>query len=337
MTGVAEQAGQYPVTLVADIGGTNARFALLVPGQAELQFVRALPCADFDTLEAALMTYLALLEETGAPVPKAACLAVAGAVDSDRVRLTNNPWQFSQLQLSATLSLPLTVINDFSAQAWCLPAIDPDHLHWIQRPATRPDDPLQIWQSGARCVAGPGTGFGAATMTPSGDVLECEPGLCSFAPTSERQADLLRQLWKDHPRVCHDMLLSGGGLVNIHRGLARIDGNELPHTDSLLAADVLEAARQGDSRALESTHMFSAILGAVCGDLALIMGTSGGLFLSGNLLQRFGELFEQSVFMAAFNDKGPYSQWCRQVPVALWRLPQPGLAGCAAYVRARIG
>jgi len=320
------------VTLVADIGGTNARFALVLPELKELGYVQALPCADYDGLASAVRAYLALCREQQAPVPRAGYFAIAGAVDQDFVRLTNNPWQFSQRELSSILSMPITVINDFSAQAWCLPLVQAEDVYWLQcAPGQRPES-VPPWHTGTRCVAGPGTGFGAAAMTLSGDVLECEPGLCAFAPLNTRQSEVLRQLWTEYPRVCHDMLLSGGGLVNIYRALTAIEGHA-GAGQFQQAKHVLDAARQGDSLALESTRMFSTILGSVCGDLALTMGSTGGLFLSGALLKGVAELFDQSLFLEAFNDKGAYSEWCQRLPVALWSLPQPGLQGCAEYVR----
>jgi len=327
---------QADVTLVADIGGTNARFALVLPELQELAYVQGLPCADFDGLAAAVRAYLGFCREQQAPAPLSACFAVAGAVDQDLVRLTNNPWQFSQSALSSELSMPVTVINDFSAQAWCLPSVKHDDLYWLQRSTGQQEKTQEgtvpPWQTGTRCVAGPGTGFGAAAMTLSGDVLECEPGLCAFAPLDTRQADVLSQLWMKSPRVCHDMLLSGGGLINIHQALMLVDGHN-GSAEYHQAKDVLDATRQGDTLALESTQMFSAILGSVCGDLALTLGTTGGFFLSGALLQGMAELFDQTIFLEAFNNKGAYSDWCQRLPVALWCLPQPGLQGCAEFTR----
>lgn len=320
------------VTLVADIGGTNARFALALPERDELQFVKVLPCAEFDGLKETVLAYLGFCHEQRAPMPLSACFAVAGAVDQDAVRLTNNPWQFSQAALSSELSLPVTVINDFSAQAWCLPHVKSEHLHWLQCASGQQPESAPQWLSGTRCVAGPGTGFGAAAMTLSGDVLECEPGLCAFAPLNTRQADMLRQLWKSRPRVCHDMLLSGAGLVNICHALMLVDGHG-GGADYQSARDVLDAARQHEPLAMESTRMFSAILGSVCGDLALTLGSTGGFFLSGALLRGMAELFHQDIFLKAFNNKGAYSDWCQRLPVALWHLPQPGLEGCAEYAR----
>ncbi len=320
--------------LLADIGGTHARFAWVEPGSAQLQCVTDYECAAFVRFEDALEAYRARLREQAAPKLVRAVFAVAASVHEDRIRLTNFPWQFSCRALQDSLGVPLAVLNDFSAQAWCLPALKADFqpalpaeaLQWWQRPAETAE-PAAV--PGARSIVGPGTGFGAATLTAGGEVLESEPGHVGFAPGNAHELALLGQLWQRYPRISVEHLLSGPGLANLYWANSRLLGGE----KSLSAPQIVAAAGQGDLLALQSIEDFTGILGAVCGDIALGVGSRGGVILSGGMLERLDPLLNKALFMARFTDKGPFSQWCSEVPVARLTLPWPGLTGCALYSR----
>lgn len=317
--------------VLADIGGTNARFAWVLPGSAQLQCVERVVCADFAHFENALEAYLERLRAEDAPKPVSVCLAVAASVHEDLIRMTNSPWQFSRLALAAQLGVPVHVLNDFSAQAWCLPLLVPGS------PPVLGADSVQWWQAGnspagvpcASTIVGPGTGFGAATMSARGDVLESEPGHVSFAPVTLHEVALLKQLWQRYPRVSVEHLLSGPGLANLYWANSRLQGGER----ELPAARIVEGALQGDGLCLQSVSDFTGILGSVCGDIALSMGSLGGMFLSGAMLEKMESVFNKALFMARFLDKGPFQDWCTQVPVAHLCLPHPGLTGCALYCR----
>lgn len=316
--------------VLADIGGTHARFAWVLPGSAQLQCAEHYACADFVHFGDALGAYLERLRAESAPKPVSACFAVAASVHEDLIRMTNSPWQFSRRALAEQLGVPVHVLNDFSAQAWCLPALaggaealtGADSLEWWQQgqPATEPC---------ARSIVGPGTGFGAATMSAGGEVLESEPGHVSFAPVNAHELDVLRQLWQRYSRVSVEHLLSGPGLANLYWANARLQGGE----KELTAAQIVAGALAGDGLSQQSVSDFTGILGSVCGDIALAMGSLGGVFLSGTMLEKMAPVFNKALFMARFLDKGPFASWCAQVPVARLRLPYPGLTGCALYCR----
>lgn len=308
--------------LVADIGGTNARFALS-NGDGTLTNRISLPCREYADITAALAAYLHTCQ--GQPAPQHLYLAVAAATDQDEIVLTNNHWHFSQQALARRFAVPVTAINDFTAQAWCLPGLQESDVSWIQQ--VGPDD--MVWSQGNRCIAGPGTGFGAATMTWNREVLESEPGQCAFAPLTPRQLAILVHLWDSHPRVTADHLLSGPGLSNIYSAIFMLQTGKTSPT--IAAAELVDAARNGDQLARQSIDEFTRILGAVCGDLALSMGSLGGFFLSGNVLQKLGELFDHELFITAFTDKGRFRHWCQRVPVAMLNSADPGLQGCAAF------
>ncbi|WP_083264277.1 glucokinase [Pseudohongiella acticola] len=310
--------------LVADIGGTNARFALSGPDQA-LSHVVSLSCRDYADISEAISTYLQTLDPQQAAQPRGIFLAVAAATDQDEIKLTNNQWQFSQQALAQTLGMPVTAINDFTAQAWCLPSLSASDVKWLQQYS--PHD--LVWTRGNRSIAGPGTGFGAATMTLNGEVLESEPGQCAFAPLTPRQLAMVVHLWDSYPRVTVDYLLSGPGLSNIYSAIVMLNTGK--PAEDLVAADIAMAARHGDELARQSLDEFSRMLGAVCGDIALSMGSLGGFFLTGAMLQKLDELFNAELFLAAFTDKGSFSDWCRRVPIAIMTMTDPGLRGCAVF------
>ncbi|MBC54328.1 MAG: hypothetical protein CMQ34_10900 [Gammaproteobacteria bacterium] len=314
--------------LVADIGGTNARLAL-THGDGVLANSITLPCREYAQIDAAIDAYLQTC--AAYQTPQQMVLAVAAATDQDEVILTNNHWQFSQRALAHKYAMPVMAINDFTAQAWCLPGLREADVRWLQQVTGNNLD----WSQGNRSIAGPGTGFGAATMTLTREIIESEPGQCAFAPLTPRQLAILVHLWDSHPRVTADHLLSGPGLSNIHSAIYVLQTGKT--SPAVTPAALVEAARNGDQLARQSMEEFSRILGAVCGDLALSMGSLGGFFLSGNILQKLDELFDHDLFMTAFTDKGRFSNWCQRVPVGLLNITDPGLQGCAAFSQRQAG
>jgi len=313
----------HPMALLADVGGTNVRFAYVINADARLQCVHSFSCAEYVHFEDALKVYLGILATKDLPRPVRACFAVAAAVQQYPVQMTNSRWVIDTVALEQLLGAPVTLLNDFSAQAWCLQALREEDLQWLQndRVQTLPRDTL------VRSVIGPGTGFGGATITADGHVLESEPGHVSFAPVNIHELNLLRQLWQRYPRVSIEHLLSGPGLANLYWANSCMQGDER----ELLAADIVAGARSGDSLCQLSVRDFIAVLGSVCGDIALSMGSTGGVYLSGNMLAQIGGLMDQNLFMTRFLAKGPFADWCARIPVARLLLPEPGLAGCAIY------
>lgn len=320
----APSASGSTTVLVADIGGTNARFAL-TDAHGALSNKMTLPCREYEDISSAISHYLQSCQTQQATAPQHMYLAVAAATDQDEVALTNNHWRFSQQALARRFAMPVTAINDFTAQAWCLPDLRDADVSWIQQPSL---DDIN-WTRGNRSIAGPGTGFGSATMTWHREVLDSEPGQCAFAPLTPRQLAILVHLWDGHPRVTIDRLLSGPGLSNIHSAIHVLQTGKT--SSPVPPAELLDAARNGDQLAKQSIDEFCRILGAVCGDLALTVGSLGGFFLSGNILHKLDELFDRELFLTAFTDKGSFMQWCQRVPVALINISDPGLQGCAAF------
>lgn len=325
----AEDLATSGCYVLADIGGTNARFAYVTASDATLQCVHSYACSEYVRFEDALGAYIERLAQNSAPKPVRVCLAVAAAVHGEVIKLTNSPWQFSRSALGELLKLPITILNDFSAQAYCLADLEQAQVQvqWWQQSAL--GEALSAPAQYARSIVGPGTGFGGATLLPGGTILESEPGQVSFAPVNAHEAALLTPLWQRYPRISVEHLLSGPGLANLYWANAQLQGED----KELLAPAIVSGAEQGDALCLQSIADFTGILGSVCGDIALLTGSLSGLFLSGAMLVKMDRFFDRRLFMTRFIDKGPFASWCSSVPVGFINADYPGLLGCAAYCR----
>lgn len=308
-----------PARLVADLGGTHARFATLDP-LGGLEGIEIMTCADFPRMEDAIGAYV---QRHGVEYLTEVCLAVAGPVDQDPVELPNNHWTFSRQEMERHLGAPLTLINDFTAQALSIDRLGPEDVRWIGLP--RPHE------GGCRVVVGPGTGLGVALHVPGGEVMSSEGGHVGFAPTSEHEIELLRALMTRFRRISMERFLSGPGLENLYWANWHI---ERGHVDTgwsrISAREISELASRGDAIAVRTIEDFFDILATFAGDLALTAWATGGVYLSGGVLRKLVTLWDFQRFRARFEDKGRFTRVCETVPIAWIRFDHPGLLGCAA-------
>ncbi|HHX82920.1 MAG TPA: glucokinase [Pseudomonadaceae bacterium] len=309
-----------PVDIVADIGGTHARFACLVRGGEELSRIATLRCVDYPGIIDAIGAYLDQLDPDISVANM--CLAVAGPVETDRIDLPNNPWTFSRRDLARQLGVELYVINDFTAQVLGVLTLDEHELQWLGSP--RPQDGLVL------AALGPGTGLGVAGLGPTGEIIPSEGGHLAFAPTTPHELALLQQLWKRYPRVSVERLLSGPGLSALYEANARLEARSVP---PLAPEAVSDGARAGDPHCSRAMADFGAILGSVAGELAIALGARGGIYLCGGILPRIDGLFSTELLRARFNDKGRFTEYCSRIPVALVRAEHNGLRGCMLAVK----
>lgn len=314
--------------LVADIGGTHARFALTDHEPAGLRGVRRLRCADHPTAAAAIDAYLEAMRPGGLA---AACIAVAGPVVDGRARLTNGAWQFDADDLAQKLDVStVRLINDFEAVALSLPFLDDAGLRPIGPTGLR-IDPGADFTVG---VLGPGTGLGMAGLLGRGGALHPivgEGGHAGFAPESARQVEVLGLLRERFGRVSRERLLSGPGLVNIHSALTRLHGVPDDATDA--AAIFRRAQAGGDHVAAETAALFFEALGQAAGDLALELGAFDGIYLAGGIVRRYPQMLESSGFRTAFERKGRHNALMARVPTRLVTHAEPGLLGAACAAR----
>ena len=301
------------IQIVADIGGTNARFAHVLGDQTELLGIEVFPCADFAFLIDALRTYM---ERGHVERVDNICLAVAGPVETDWIDLPNNHWAFSRCELEQSLNVTVEIINDFSAQVLSIDGLCESELQWVG--SSRPKG------GGVKAVIGPGTGLGVSAMMPSGDILPSEAGHVAFAPLNKHEAELLEVLWQRYPRVSVERVLSGMGLANLYWANCRLDGEER----ELPAPEVTAGAQAGDIHCIRAVADFYAILASVAGDVALMMGAADGVYLSGGILPRILNLLDEDIFLQRFQDKGRFMAFTAAVPLAIVRAEHPGLLGC---------
>ena len=319
------------LALVGDIGGTNARFALVdlsAPG-IELRDSKSLANADFASLQHAIEHYLAGVSAQ----PRRAALAVACPVGSDEIRLTNRAWSFSQRELQATLGLSeLRMLNDFGAVAWAIPALQADDLVTLHGTF---ETPLQ----GPISVLGPGTGLGVALLVGSPQcgwqVVETEGGHVGFAPIGDEERAISAWLTAQHGRTSTERLLCGKGLSEIDAVLRSAGAEtslEMPPLRD--PADVVQTALEGhDIPARQALARFCAVLGSVAGDCALIHGARS-VVIAGGIMPRFIPFLRSSAFRERFLAKGRMATLLESVPIHVITHPHPGLLGAACALRA---
>lgn len=320
----ARDEAQLPLPiLVGDIGGTNARFAI-VEGEAgaktDFPGVRT---AAYLTIDEAIETVL----EASPVRPKAALLAVAGPVDGDEIPLTNCDWVVRPAAMARRLDLEaVVVLNDFEAQAMAAVALGPDHL--VQIGGGSPE------AGAGRTVLGPGTGCGVAGLVHSRGAwipVPGEGGHVDIGPRSARDHQIWAHLEPIEGRISAEQMLCGRGLVNIYRAIAAADGRPVRLTDP---AEVTAAAEAGaDPVATEAVALFATCLGRLAGDMALIFMSRGGVYLSGGIAQKIVPVLKSGGFRAAFDDKAPHGALMRTMPVYVMTHPTAAIEGMAAFAR----
>ncbi|HKQ23390.1 MAG TPA: glucokinase [Burkholderiales bacterium] len=306
--------------LVGDIGGTNARFALVADGSSQPHQEQVVPCAEFEGLEQAIRRYLA---DHGNPGIREAALDVATGLTGDFVQLTNGPWGFSIEKTRRALALDrLHVINDFTALALSVPTLQPHELRQVGGGNSAAGTAI--------AVIGPGTGLGVSGLLPAGEgwiTLQGEGGHTAFSPTTEREIEVLRWLMQRFEHVSTERVVSGMGLQNLYQALCALD-----HTtaEQLNPAQITEGALGGkDKQCREALDMFCAILGAAAANLVVTLGARAGCYVGGGIIPRLGEYFSRSPFRARFECKGRFSTYIAAVPTYVILAETPALRGLA--------
>jgi len=329
-------------TLVADIGGTNARFGLI--DDTGIHDSRIFRCADFPSLEAAAEAYLKAAQPN--PRPTRGAFAIAAPVTGDHVFMTNRGWSFSVSQVRAVLGLEkLVAVNDFTAVALSVPrltlgleklvAVNDFTAVALSVPRLTQADRRQIGEGepvpGAVVgVIGPGSGLGVSGLVPGANgwtALAAEGGHVTMAPISDRESAVLAQLRKAHDHVSAERLLSGPGLVNLYTALCILDNRE---PETLTPAQVHDSALAGTNpHCVEAVEMFCAMLGTVAGNLALTLGARGGVYIAGGIVPKLGTLFTHSRFRKRFMEKGRMREYLEPIPTYVITHELPAFLGLA--------
>ena len=305
--------------LVADIGGTRARFALL-DDQGLPHLVRILAVADFAGPVEAIEAYLG---EVGCADLRAAAIALAAPIDEQLIRLTNGSWTFSCAEMKARLGISrLLLLNDFTALALSLPRLPAGELRQVGGGTTLALAP--------KAVLGPGTGLGVSGVVFDRGrwlALAGEGGHCSLAPADGRESAILALAWRELQHVSAERLLSGSGLPLLHRLVAEVDGRAC---EALTPAEIVaRALANEDVQCSAVVDTFCAMLGSMAGNLALTLGARGGVYIGGGIIPRLGELFDRSSFRARFETKGRFAAYLAAIPTYVMLSPTPALLGAA--------
>ena len=314
--------------VLADIGGTNARFALYTPGSddgAQLYKQRQFRCRQFSDFSAALSTYL---DQAGRSVAGAS-VSIAAPADGDLIRMTNLDWTFSISEVKKVLNLQhMWVINDATAAALATTCATAQ-LELIKPGHAEPD--------AVRINLIPGTGFGVGSIMPVQNgwlPIQGEGGHATLAAVTDEEFAVLQHITRQHGRAISDIVLSGPGMLNVYRALTDVRGQQVLDVDAKeMTRNALE---NNDYASIDALNLYCTLLGRLAGDLALIMSAHGGVYLSGDLLQRIGAERISKHFNSGFNDKGKMSEKVGRIPVHLLRSEYPCLEGAAVWLDSQL-
>lgn len=308
--------------LLADIGGTNARFALAQG--AEIGPVEHTKAADHSTAPEAITAFLSRHAAKG-PVT-AAVLGVAGTVENGRVSMTNSGWIIDSAELRSAFGFKAVhVLNDFEVAAWSLPV-----LRYADLFALGKQQPIA---AAPRLVLGPGTGFGASCLVerdgaPPFAVIT-EAGHATLSPVSEREERVIDHLRQRFGHASIERAVSGTGLENLYEALASIDGVSPPERN---AAAIAQAGLDGSCNLSRSAlEMFCSFLGTVAGNLALTFCAQGGVYIAGGIVPRFPDFLARSAFRTRFESKGRYESYLQRIPTNIVVRSDASFMGLKAF------
>ncbi|WP_158583881.1 glucokinase [Salinibius halmophilus] len=309
--------------VVGDIGGTNVRLFALDTSLPIIPEVLSEVIAHQHPTDVVVGDdYMAACVQQLAGQPEFVVLAIAGAVNHGQVQMTNCSWSLSEQGLSERLGCDVRFVNDFAAQGSSLELLGDKELVTLQ---------ANPQAAGNRIVTGPGTGLGLCARPHNQLVtLETEAGHAQFAPVTEEEWQIGNILSARFGRVSWERILSGPGLLNLYQALARLHAQP-GHCES--PAQITASALDGDSLALRTMVLFSELLGSYAGDMALVHGATGGVYLSGGLVSHLRPWLEHDRLLQRFVNKGRFTSYLQQVPLHLVIAEQPGLLGVAQIAK----
>ena len=308
-----------PYNLVGDIGGTNARFALVAPGKSELMSIKTLQCTKFETVQEAINSYISSIKDAEII---SACIASAGTTHLDIFKPANNDWVINKSNVSSALNdIQVNWINDFSAQALATTTLKDNDVIVINQGAVQPER--------VRLVIGPGTGLGTCGLINSSNgwvPLPAQGGHSDFAPNSSLEIEIWTLLQKQFGHVAVERILSGPGIVNLYKALCQINEKEvLFNSPSEITSAAIKV--NPDSMSKETLHLFCRIFGSVTGSIALSTGCLGGIYITSDLVRNFLDFFIDSDFLKSFEDKGRLKYYMTDIPIFISKKENMGLIG----------
>jgi glucokinase len=314
--------------LAADVGGTHVRIGLVRASGDPIRPIEVLAYrkyagADYPGLAEILEDFLGTL--SGTKVREGAIACAGYLLDDGSIITVNLPWPVSLGDVRERLGFAdVRLVNDFEAVAHAAAYVDANEVLRLAGPAST--------ASGPTLVVGPGTGLGAAIWIPARTravVLATEAGQAALTVGTELEIALLRQMLRDRTHVSVEFALSGPGLMNLHAAMCALHGEASRYR---LPGEITAAASDAsDARARESLEVFCGLLGSTVGDMALLYGVHGGIYLAGGILPQIRDFLVQSSFVERFLDKGPMRAALERLPVKLVEHGQLGVIGAASW------
>jgi glucokinase len=310
--------------LVGDIGGTNARFAIVSKGNSELISIETLQCEKFKTIQQALQFYLSSIKDIQISL---ACIASAGTVHLDTFKPANNDWVINKSDVSSALNnIQVSWINDFNAQALATTMLSNNDVVTIKAGIEQPNR--------LRLAIGPGTGLGiCGLIRSSGEWVSVttQGGHSDLAPNTSLEIEILTLLKKKFGHVAVERVLSGPGIVNLYEALCQINGKDiLFHSPSEITAAAINP--NPDYLSKETLLLFCQIFGSVTGSIALTTGSLGGVYITSDLVRNFLDFFISSEFVQNFENKGRMKYYMADIPIYLSKKENMGLLGATHYL-----
>jgi glucokinase len=312
----------YPL-LVADLGGTNARFGWIAHARASLSGVETLLCEDFPHPRDAALSYLTSFQSGTRPAR--AAVAIASAVTSGPIKVTNSHWIFERSAFAQHIgAASVEVFNDFEAIALVLPHLMPADYTLVGSAVPNSQD--------AMAVIGPGTGLGVAGVLPirgrpgTWQTLCGEGGHVTLAGATAYQSEILQAARRLYTHVSAERLVSGIGLPTLRRAVAEIEGLRVEQELGSEEIGTLGASR-ADQLCEHTMEAFCCLLGSVAGNLALTLGARGGVFIAGGIVPKLGRFFAESGFREHFEAKGRCAEYLGGISTPVITMPYPGLCG----------
>lgn len=313
------------LNLIADVGGTNARFALVEKGSLAARRVDVLRCADFPSPVEAVETYL---QQNDSPRIDRAVFALATPITGKVVMMTNSHWQFSVDQLAEVFAIPsVRLVNDFTALALAIPHLSAEEQFEVGGGQVKAGAPMAI--------IGPGTGLGVSGLVADGHggwvAISGEGGHVTVAARNRRESQVIEHLQYELDHVSAERLLSGPGLTRLYSTLQAVDQQPVL---KLEPAEIVQRALTGNEyRAMETLNIFCSQLGACAGNLALTLGAEGGVYIGGGIVPRMRDYLVKSQFRTAFEDKGRMAVYLKAMPTRIVTAEYPALTGLASLLR----
>ena len=322
--------------LVADIGGTNARFAYQEENSSDLNNFAYLKCSDYENIYNAIEYYQ---QKNNLDIENMS-IAVASTTKNNDIKFTNNHWNFKQSDFLKYFNLnKLIFVNDFVAQCLSLASFYKD----ISENRTLNDKLLNDYdlktiksgtpiKNAPLLVTGPGTGLGVCTLLNINNyplAIEGEGGHSSFAPNSDLEIELLQHLRKKYDHVSNERIVSGSGIEEIYEFICF--KNKSP-SENLKAPIIGENAIRGEHKAYETIKLFFSIFGTVISSVILINGAQSGVVIAGGITPKLQTILSKSDFELNLLNKGRRYDYVKTVPVWLTENNNNGLIGASKAI-----